>query len=130
MAITLACTVSTLEQIVSKDETIPGDYTFLWLIFPQVLNGLAHLLVSMTTLEFICAQAPHTMQGLLICIWFVMFSLCYLLMSSLDHVFTTSIGMVIYQAVRTSLVLLSLLLYLWVSRAYQYRVRDWVMHWQ
>ena len=36
--------------------------------------------------------------------------------------------MLIYQATRTSLVLLSLLLYLCVSRVYQYRIRDWIVH--
>ena len=35
--------------------------TFLWLIVPQILNGIGQLLVHMTNLEFICAQAPITM---------------------------------------------------------------------
>ena len=109
-------------------DTFPVDNTFLWLIVPQLLNGLAQLLVHMTTLEFICAQAPRTLQGLLIGLWYAMFSIRYLLMSTLDHVFTSSLGMLIYQAVRTSLVLLSLILYLRVSRAYKYRIRDWVVH--
>ena len=69
----------------------------------QVLNGLAKLLVNMTALEFICAQDPWTMQGLLTGLWYGMFSICYLLMSSIDHVFTSSLGMLIYQAVSTSL---------------------------
>ena len=109
-------------------DTVPADYFFLWLICPQILNGLAQLLVNMTALEFICAQAPRTMQGLLIGLWYAMFSIRYLLMCSLDHVFTSSLGMLIYQAVRTSLVLLSLILYLCVSRAYKYRIQDWVVH--
>ena len=50
------------------------ESTFLWLIFPQILNGTAQVLVHMTTLEFICAQAPRTMQGLLIGLWYAMFS--------------------------------------------------------
>ena len=104
------------------------DNTFLLLIVPQVLNGLAQLLVHMTTLESICAQAPRTLQGLHIGLWYAIFSIRYLLMSTLDHIFTSSLGMLIYQAVRTSLVLLSMILYLCVSRAYKYRIRDWVVH--
>ena len=106
------------------------NHTYLWLIVPQVLNGLAQLLVHVTTLEFICAQAPRSMQGLLICLWYAMFSIRYILMSSLDHVFTSKLAMLVYQAVRCGLVLLSLMLYLCVSCSYQYRIRDWVVHWQ
>ena len=82
----------------------------------------------MTALEFICAQSPRTMQGLLIGLWYAMFSIKYL-MNSLDGVLDpSSVGMVVYQAVRSGLVLVSLVMYLCVSRAYQYRVRDWVVH--
>ena len=114
----------------SNASSIPdADNIFLWLIVPQVLNGLAQILVHMTTLEFICAQAPRTLQGLLIGLWYAMFSIRYLLMCSLDQLFiTSSQGMLIYQAVRTGFVLLSLVFYLHVSRAYQYRIRDWVVH--
>ena len=43
---------------------VPINHTLLWLIVPQILNGFAQLLVHVTTLQFICAQAPCTMQGL------------------------------------------------------------------
>ena len=49
---------------------------FVWLIaIPQALNGLAHVLVFMTVLEFIFAQAPHSMQGLLIGLWYALQSI-------------------------------------------------------
>ena len=102
--------------------------TYLWMIIPQLLNGLAQLLVPMTTLEFICAQAPRTMQGLLIGFWYAMFSIRYILMSSLDNAISSWLGLVIYQASRCGLIFLSLLLYLCLSRTYQYRIRDWVVH--
>ena len=104
------------------------DNTFLWMIVPQAFNGLAQLLVHMTTLEFLCAQAPRMLQGLLIGLWYAMFSIRYLLMNSLDHAFTSSFDILIYQAVRCGFVTLSLVLYLCVSRTYQYRVRDWVVN--
>ena len=40
------------------------------LIIPQALNGFSLLLVFLTTLEFILAQAPRSMQGLLIGFWY------------------------------------------------------------
>ena len=72
--------------------------TFLWLIFPQVFNGLGQLLVNMTVLEFLCAQAPRSLQGLLIGLWYAMFSLRYLYSY-------------FYQIMRTGLVGLSLVIY-------------------
>ena len=38
----------------------PIDNTYLLFIIPQLLNGLSCLLVFITVLEFICAQAPRT----------------------------------------------------------------------
>ena len=45
---------------------------FLLLIIPYVLHGLAYLLVFMTALEFICAQAPLRLKGILIGIWYAL----------------------------------------------------------
>ena len=53
-----------------------------------------------------------------------MFSIRYILMSSLDHVLISSLGILIYQAVRAGLVLLSLVLYTCVSQAYQNDMRN------
>ena len=61
---------------VPSNPNITVDNTFLWLIVPQVFNGLAQLLVNMTVLEFLCAQARHSLQGLLIGLWYAMFSIC------------------------------------------------------
>ena len=49
-------------------------------------------------------------------------------MRSLDYVTTSPEGVLIYQVVRTGLLLLSLMMYVCVSRGYQYRVRDWVVN--
>ena len=43
-----------------------NNLTFLLLIIPYVLHGLAYRLVFMTALEFICAQAPLRLKGILI----------------------------------------------------------------
>ena len=43
-------------------ENEDNDNLFLLLLIPQILHGLIQLLVFMTVLEFICAQAPQTMN--------------------------------------------------------------------
>ena len=49
-----------------------NNLTFLLLIIPYVLYGLAYLLVFMTALEFICAQAPLRLKGILIGFWYAL----------------------------------------------------------
>ena len=45
---------------------------------PNVLEGFAFLLVFMTMLEFICAQALLRLKGLLIVIWYALLAVDYL----------------------------------------------------
>ena len=53
-------------------------------VIPLVMNGLSYLLVFMTTLEFICAQSPNAMKGLLIGVWYSMLSIKYSIVNNLD----------------------------------------------
>ena len=78
--------------------------------------------------EISFTQAPHSLQGLLIGIWYATFSILYLVMRSLDHVITSPDDILIYQVVRTSLLLLPIMMYMCVSHGYQWRVRDWVVN--
>ena len=102
--------------------------TYLWLIFPQVLNGLSSLLVSMTALEFVCAQAPRTTQGLLIGVWYATFSIRYLTVYVLDNFITKRRSWLIYEGVKGLLILVSLVLFSCVSRCYRYRERDEIVN--
>ena len=108
----------------SKAPSDPMDNMFLWLIGPQILNGLAQLLVNMTALEFICAQSPHTLQGLLIGLWYAIFSIKYLIMSPLDILVQGSQYFYAYQSLRTFAVLISVIFFICVAHRYKYRVRD------
>ena len=102
----------------------PVDHTFLWLIVPQLLNGLGQVLVNMTALEFLCAQSPRVLQGLLIGFWYATFSIKYVLMGWLDNTLQASRHYYIYRGVRTMTVLASVVLFSFVVRHYKYRVRD------
>ena len=44
--------------------------SYNYLLIPHGLNGLSFILVILTIIEFILAQAPHDMQGFLIGIWY------------------------------------------------------------
>ena len=97
---------------------------FLWLIEPQILNGLAQLLVNMTALEFNCTQSPRTVNGLLIGLWYAMFSIKYFIIGHMDIVLQRSPYFFVYQGLRTLAVLLSVVFFSCVAHCYKYRVRD------
>ena len=106
----------------------PVDNTYLWLIIPQLLNGLSSLLVSMTAFEFICAQAPRTTQGLLIGLWYATFSIRYLLVGLVDALLFEKTTWLMFEGVKVFLILVSLVLFSCVSRRYRYRQRDEIVN--
>ena len=99
-------------------------YEIFLLITSQFINGLGYLLVFLTILEFILAQAPRSMQGLLIGLWYAYQSLAVVV--RLVSVITLQDVHCHYwpYIVKTVLAIVSLLLYLLVSRWYKYRQRD------
>ena len=94
------------------------------MIIPNVLQGLALLLVFLTTLEFICAQAPLRLKGLLIGIWYALLAVYYLPVAVTDTFITDVTTWEVFHEVKAFLIFLSLMLYLCVSRRYRYRLRD------
>ena len=106
----------------------PVNNTYLWFIIPQLLNGLSCLLVSMTVFEFISAQAPRTTQGLLIGVWYVTFSIRYLVVGILNNAIIERRSWLIYEGVKGFLILVSLVLFSCVSRRYCYQQRDVIVN--
>ena len=106
----------------------PVNNTYLWFIIPQLFNGLSSLLVSMTVLEFICAQAPRTTQGLLIGLWYATFSVRYLLVDLVDVFLFEKTSWLVFQGVKVFLIMVSLVLFSCVSRRYHYRQRDEIVN--
>ena len=43
---------------------------YWFLLLPQILSGFGYVLVSMTTLEYICSQASEEIQGTLVGLWY------------------------------------------------------------
>ena len=110
------------EYLVDSD---PSVFLFVWLIIiPQALNGLAHVLVFMTVLEFIFAQAPHSMQGLLIGLWYALQSINVGITVVEINIFGDVSSAAChweYYVVKTVLVFLSVVLFICSSRKYKYR---------
>ena len=117
------------------DPICPGiineSYLFHLLIIPQVIQGLSSLLVFMTMLEFICAQAPHTMKGLLIGIWYAMLSIQYIIINIINTNLIkvdSTYQWTIYSGVKGFGIFVSLVFYSIVCKFYTYRERDEVIN--
>ena len=105
-----------------------GSASLLWLLVPHFLRSLSYLLVFMTVLEFICAQAPLRMKGSLIGIWYASFVLRYFVVNVLDTFILEDIPWFIFHGVRGFFILVYLLLYCYVAKHYCYCQRDKVVN--
>ena len=101
---------------------------FLLLLIPYLLQGLSFLLVFMTALEFICAQAPLRLKGLLIGVWYAFLAINYLLIESSEVYTIAKTTWISFHSVKTLLILISLIVYVCVAKRYQYRLRDEVVN--
>ena len=110
---------------------VSDSYQFYLLAIPQVMRGLSSLLVFMTVLEFICAQSPHVMKGLLIGIWYSMFSIQYLGVYSINTFFIRSSDdnqWNIYNGIKGFCIFSSLALFSLLCKFYRYRERNEVVN--
>ena len=82
----------------------------------------------MTALEFICAQAPLRLKGLLISLWYSLLATKYLAVEVPELFTVSSLSWTIFHAVKAFAIFLSLMIYMWVSNRYQYRLRDEVVN--
>ena len=108
----------TLRLIVSNNSTqLPFSYQ--WVMIPQMLTGLNFLLLFLTVFEFILAQSPYNMQGLLIGIWYSAYT-ANLAIAVLEQIgcFLGNTG------VKALLSLISTIFFVIVAVKYQRRIRD------
>ena len=101
-----------------------ADDLFLWLLLPIALHSLSYQFAFMTVLEFICAQAPLKMKGLLIGLWYATTSLK---INNNDSLVSDDKQWFISHGIKCGLILFSLLLYCCVAKWYRYRARDEVV---
>ena len=108
-----------------------NDATFYFLIFPSLLYGISYLLIFMTVLEFICAQSPNAMKGLLIGIWYSTSSVKYMVIGFLDsHLLFLegSSPWSIYHGIRGLGIFLSILSFSIIYKSYRYRERNEIVN--
>ena len=109
----------------------PAKIPFLYFSgFPLLLHGASYSLIFLTTLEFICAQSPTALKGLLIGIWYSMLSIKYIFINSLDTYPPNleSLPWNIYHLVKGFGIFLSIIAFSIVCKQYRYRERNEVVN--
>ena len=108
------------------------DSTLIWLLVPQVLHGFGYMLVFVSVLEFICAQAPFRLKGFMVGIWYAMFFIKFLLLNMIEFSITSFYNRdrawIIYESTRIGIIGLSLIIFGISCRWYRYRERDEVVN--
>ena len=107
-----------------------SDVTLYILIIPLLLYGISYLLVFMTVLEFICAQSPNVLKGLLIGIWYSTFSVKYMVIDVLDThpLFLESNPFSIYHGIKGFGIFASILSFSIIYKSYRYRERNEIVN--
>ena len=104
------------------------DIYYIWLLVPQLLGGISQLLVFMTALQFISAQAPYTLQGILIGIWYSLYFINFLIIGPLDTVIIEHMQWYAYHGTKIAVIFISFLLYWCVASRYKQRERNEVVN--
>ena len=133
------CFIANINTVTNKtcshfchDPTISTDQYKIYLaMIPLILYGLSYLLIFMTiTLEFISAQSPNSMKGLLIGILYSTQSIRCLVADILDKKsarLDTDLW-TIYHGIKGVGIILSLLLYSLLHKCYHYRERNEIIN--
>ena len=132
----LKCTISNMRVHRNNSceyfcTTSPIDDPLVYLsLVPLILNGLSYLLVFVTTVEFICAQSPNAMKGLLIGIWYSMLSVKYMVVYVLDtHMFFKDASeWNLYHGIKGTCIFISIIIFSSICKHYQYRRRDEIVN--
>ena len=108
------------------------DSTLMWLLVPQILQGFGYMLVFVSVLEFICAQAPFRLKDFMVGIWYDMFSIKYLFINIIEFSITSFYkedkAWIIYESIKIGIIGLSLIIFGISCRWYRYCERDEVVN--
>ena len=95
-----------------------------------VIHGLSYILVFMSVLEFICAQSPNAMKGILIGVWYSMLAIKYFLINILDT-HDGLLGVIpwnVYHCIKGIGIFISIAMFSVICCKYRYRERNEIVN--
>ena len=108
-----------------------SDNTLMWLLVSQIFHGFGYMLVFVTVLEFICAQAPFRLKGFMVGVWYAMLSIKYFITTidtAIVYYHLMERVWIIYESIKIGIIGLSLIIFGISCRWYRYRERDEVVN--
>ena len=133
--LTAACVLSILLIKTIKYTTNVNEVHIVpyLLVIPYALFEISYIVLSVSLLEFIIAQSPHTLKGILIGVYYLIHYGLAGLFSLIEKLPCTYFGIsscsgMVYYIVVTIIALLSLIMYTVVAYKYRLRVRDEVVN--
>ena len=95
-----------------------------------VIHGLSYILVFMSVLEFICAQSPNAMKGILIGVWYSMLAIKYFLINILDthDALLDVVPWNVYHCIKGIGIFISIAMFSVICRNYRYRERNEIVN--
>ena len=118
----------------SKDAQNLINISYVILVIPNILFEISHFLLAISLLEFIIAQSPHTMKGILIGFYYVLrFGLAgfFALIQKVSCTYVygaVSCNEIVSYIVITGVALLSFIMYCIIAYKYKLRERDEVVN--
>ena len=117
LCLTLTNNITFQNKLQSDELTLP----FYVMAVPQFFAGICLSLVQFTSIEFILAQGPRSMQGLLIGIWYIINSIYCVHLTLASSPLGCNWE---YYAVKTCFVFISVIVYTIAAYKYKYRQRN------
>ena len=113
--------------LLNEDFKLPFDYK--WQLIPHVFAGISYCLVQLTSLEFILAQTPKSMRGILVGLWYgisgLMSTINVLVLILFFNIKSGPLGCSFYYFLTKSVLSLILLtVFLILAKRYKLRVRE------
>ena len=134
-ALTIVCVLSILLiNCIEYTKYHTNILAYLNVIIPNILFGLSYIMLTVSLLEFIIAQSPHTMKGKLIGFYYIIRYGVAGLITIIEHLSCTyihsamSCNRIIAYIVIIIIALLSFIVYCFLACKYKLRERDEVVN--
>ena len=110
-----------------KDHFHLDTTSYKAMLMPEILFGISYALVFPTSLEFIIAQSPHEMRGLMVGLWYAAYGLGHVIDIIGRYPFKCKDNIVCqnlyYYVLKSAVVVITLILFVILAKQYKLRVK-------
>ena len=105
---------------------------YKWVVIPHIFCGISFFYILVSSLEFVVAQSPKQMQGLMVGLWFAFLGVGEIVNDNMWLPFTliksSSLGCMFYCYLTCSVIVLAcLMIFLIFVKHYKLRIRDYTV---